>query len=89
MNSEAIAKSSEVPVIEIMAQSEYDKLESKDDNTYYYTYDEETIYVTKAELDQKLKSMQDEINALSQTISTLKKDIEDLQALHPQDDENV
>ena len=89
VDSEAIAKSSEVPVIEIMTQSEYDNLESKDDNTYYYTYDEETIYVTQAELDQKLKSMQDQINALSQTISTLEKAIEDLQALHPQDEENV
>ena len=89
VDSEAIAKSSEVPVIEIMTQSEYDKLESKDVNTYYYTYDEETTYVTQAQLDQKLKSMQDQINALSQTISTLEKAIEDLQALHPQDDENV
>ena len=89
VDSEAIAKSSEVPVIEIMAQSEYDKLESKDVNTYYYTYDEETTYVTQVQLDQKLKSMQDQINALSQTISTLEKAIEDLQALHPQDDENV
>ena len=89
VDSEAIAKSSEVPVIEIMAQSEYDKLESKDANTYYYTYDEETIYVTQAALDQKLKSMQDQINALSQTISTLEKAIEDLQALHPQDEENT
>ena len=89
VDSEAIAKSSEVPVIEIMAQSEYDKLESKDANTYYYTYDEETIYVTQAELDQKLKSMQEQINALSQTIGTLEKAIEDLQALHPQDEENI
>ena len=89
VDSEAIAKSSEVPVIEIMTQSEYDKLESKDVNTYYYTYDEETTYVTQVQLDQKLKSMQDQINALSQTISTLEKAIEDLQALHPQDDENA
>lgn len=89
VDSEAIAKSSEVPVIEIMAQSEYDKLESKDVNTYYYTYDEETIYVTQVELDQKLKSMQEQINALSQIIGTLEKAIEDLQALHPQDEENI
>lgn len=89
VDSEAIAKSSEVPVIEIMTQSEYDKLESKDADTYYYTYDEETTYVTQVEFNQKLKSMQDQINALSQTISTLEKAIEDLQALHHQDEENV
>jgi hypothetical protein len=89
VDSEAIAKSSEVPVIEIMAQSEYDKLESKDANTYYYTYDEETIYVTQVELNKKLKSMQEQIEALSQIIGTLEKAIEDLQALHPQDEKNI
>ena len=33
--------------------------------------------------------MQDQINVLSQTIGTLEKTIEDLKALHPQDEENV
>ena len=82
-NSESLAKSSEVPNIEVMSQSTYDSLETVDDNTYYYTYDEETIYVTQTELNQKLKSMQDQINALSQTIGTLEKRIDDLQALLP------
>ena len=89
VNSESIAKVSEVPNIEVLPQDEYNKLENIDENTYYYTYDEDTIYVTQAELTQKLQSMQDQINVLSQTISTLEKTIEDLKALHPQDEENV
>ena len=79
VDSEPIAKTSEVPVIEVLTQTEYDNLETKDTNVYYYTYDSETIYVTQTELARKLKSMQDQITALSRTISTLEKSIEDLQ----------
>lgn len=86
VNSEAMAKVSEVPVIEILTQKEYDDLEDKDEDTYYYTYDEDTIYVTQAELTQKLEAMQAQINALVQTVGALEKAIEDLQALHPQDE---
>ena len=89
VNSEAMAKVSEVPVIEILTQKEYDDLENKDEDTYYYTYDEDTIYVTQAELTQKLEAMQAQINALVQTVGALEKAIEDLQALHPQDEENI
>lgn len=89
VNSQSIAKVSEVPNIEVLPQADYDKLENIDENTYYYTYDEDTIYVTQAELTRKLKSMQDQIDVLSQLISTLEKTIEDLKALHPQDEENV
>ena len=86
VNSEAMAKVSEVPVIEILTQKEYDDLENKDEDTYYYTYDADTIYVTQAELTQKLEAMQAQINALVQTVGALEKAIEDLQALHPQDE---
>ena len=86
VDSESIAKSSDVPIIEVLTQSEYDNLEKKEENTYYYTYDEDTIYVTQAELNQKLKSMQDQINALSQTLSTLGRAIEDIQALLPKNE---
>lgn len=89
VNSEALAKVSEVPVIEILTQKEYDDLENKDEDTYYYTYDEDTIYVTQTELTQKLEAMQAQINALVQTVGALEKAIEDLQALHPQDEENI
>ena len=86
VNSEALAKVSEVPVIEILTQKEYDDLATKDEDTYYYTYDADTIYVTQAELTQKLEAMQAQINALVQTVGALEKAIEDLQALHPQDE---
>ena len=85
VNSEAIAKKSEVPNIEVLPQADYDKLETIDENTYYYTYDGNVIYVTQTELNQKLEYMQEQINTLSKTISALEKAIEDLQALHPQE----
>ena len=89
VNSEAIAKKSEVPKIEVLPQADYDKLETIDETTYYYTYDGNVVYVTQTELNQKLEYMQNQINTLSQTISTLEKTIEDLQALHPQEEANI
>lgn len=89
INSEAIAKTSEIPNIEVLSQAEYDELETIDEDVYYYTYDEDTIYVTQSELTQKLKTVQDQINILSQTVGSLEKAIKDLQALHPQDEENI
>ena len=88
VNSQSIAKVSEVPNIEVLPQDEYDKLENIDENTYYYTYDGNTIYVTQTELTTKLKLMQDQIDVLSKSIDALEKTIEDLKALHPQDEEN-
>ena len=89
VNSEAIAKKSEVPKIEVLPQADYDKLETIDETTYYYTYDGNVIYVTQTELNQKLEYMQEQINTLSKTISALEKTIEDLQALHPQEEANI
>lgn len=89
VNSEAIAKKSEVPKIEVLPQADYDKLETIDETTYYYTYDGNVTYVTQTELNQKLEYMQEQINTLSKTISTLEKTIEDLQALHPQEEANI
>ena len=89
VNSESIAKKSEVPKIEVLPQADYDKLETIDETTYYYTYDGNVVYVTQTELNQKLEYMQNQINTLSQTISTLEKTIEDLQALHPQEEANL
>ena len=89
VNSAAIAKKSEVPKIEVLPQADYDKLETIDETTYYYTYDGNVVYVTQTELNQKLEYMQNQINTLSQTISTLEKTIEDLQALHPQEEANI
>ena len=89
VNSAAIAKKSEVPKIEVLPQADYDKLETIDETTYYYTYDGNVVYVTQTELNQKLEYMQNQINTLSQTISTLEKTVEDLQALHPQEEANI
>ena len=89
VNSAAIAKKSEVPKIEVLPQADYDKLETIDETTYYYTYDGNVVYVTQTELNQKLEYMQNQINTLSQTIITLEKTVEDLQALHPQEEANI
>jgi hypothetical protein len=61
-----------------MTQADYDNLDSKDDDTYYYTYDGDTIYVTKQELDSKTSKLQQDITALLGRITVLENQLEQL-----------
>ena len=72
-NSNPIAKVSDIPVIEVLPQEEYDKLTEKDEDTYYYTFDTDNIYVTKSELETKISGLQQQIQALLSKIDTLEK----------------
>lgn len=85
VNSEPLAKSSEVPNIEVMSQADYDNLETKENNTYYYTYDEGISYVTQSELNQKLQAIQDKIDELTLLINTLDTYIKEV---HPEPSQN-
>lgn len=85
VNSEPLAKSSEVPNIEVMSQTDYDNLETKEANTYYYTYDEGISYVTQSELNQKLQAIQDQIDELTSLITTLDSYIKEV---HPEPSQN-
>ena len=85
VNSEPLAKSSEVPNIEVMSQTDYDNLETKEANTYYYTYDEGISYVTQSELNQKLQAIQDKIDELTLLINTLDSYIKEA---HPEPSQN-
>jgi hypothetical protein len=64
LNDSPLAKVSDVPVIKVLSQTEYDALPTVDEETYYYTYDGDTIYVTKSELDSKVGKLQQDISAL-------------------------
>ena len=76
VNSEKIALSKEVPIIKYLSQSEYDSLENKDENVYYYTTNEET-YITKTEFDNKIESINSSIQNLTLLINQLQNDITD------------
>ena len=73
-----LAKVSDLPVIQVMTQADYDSLDSKDDSTYYYTYDGDTIYVTKSELDTKVSKLQQDITTLLGRITILEGQLEQL-----------
>lgn len=77
-NSNPIAKVSDIPVIEVLPQEEYDKLTEKDEDTYYYTFDTDNIYVTKSELETKISVLQQQIQALLSKIDTLEKTLNNI-----------
>jgi hypothetical protein len=89
-NSELIAKKSDIPEIQIMSQTDYDKLEEKNDNVFYYTYiDDNDPYVTKTDLNTLISQLQETINALGTANSELSSKINLLEAkikeLHPEE----
>lgn len=90
VNSSKVALSSEVPVIEILDQSEFNsKLENKEleDDVYYYTYSENQAdgiitnqiltdgYFNKTQINQLIF---DNVNPLQQRISELERLVSDL-----------
>ncbi len=77
-NSNPIAKVSDIPVIEVLPQEEYDKLTEKDEDTYYYTFDTDNIYVTKSELETKISGLQQQIQALLSKIDTLEETLNNI-----------
>lgn len=77
-NSNPIAKVSDIPIIEVLPQEEYDKLTEKDEDTYYYTFDTDNIYVTKSELETKISVLQQQIQALLSKINTLEETLNNI-----------
>ena len=82
INSNLVALHSDLPVIEVLGQSEYENLENKQENVYYYTYQdsEEKGWVTndqlddfynKAKVDQLLAELSNRIAQLEDQIALL------------------
>ena len=89
-NSELIAKKSDIPEIQIMSQTEYDNLEEKNKDVFYYTYiDDNDPYVTKKDLNTLISQLQETINALGTANSELSSKINLLETkikeLHPEE----
>ena len=89
-NSKLIAKKSDIPEIQIMSQTDYDKLEEKNENVFYYTYiDDNDPYVTKTDLNTLILQLQETINALGIANSELSSKINLLETkikeLHPEE----
>ena len=72
-NDYVLAKSSDVPKIYVMSQQEYEDLPTVEDNSYYYTYDGDVNYVTQAEMDTKINTLQGYINLLAGKVDALEK----------------
>ena len=68
IDSKTLAELEDIPIIEVLPQSEYDnkKLEEIDEDTYYYTYDGEVRLVTSTDLSKETARLQQQINVLFQ-----------------------
>ena len=69
VDSKVIAEVSDIPVIEVLPQKEYDDLEKAGnvkEETYYYTYDGEVRLVTSTDLSKETARLQQQINVLFQ-----------------------
>ena len=68
IDSKTLAELKDIPIIEILPQSEYDnkKPEEINEDTYYYTYDGEVRLVTSTDLSKEIARLQQQINVLFQ-----------------------
>lgn len=68
INSKTLAELEDIPIIEVLPQSEYDnkKPEEINEDTYYYTYDGEVRLVTSTDLSKEIARLQQQINVLFQ-----------------------
>lgn len=95
LNGKQVALNEEIPVIEVLSQTEYDNKTSEeiDPNTYYYTYDDtgdiNNGYVTKDYVDRNVYSEEtirgwiynDYIQGLQQKITQLEEELSKLTLL--------
>lgn len=68
IDSKTLAELEDIPIIEVLSQSEYDnkKPEEINEDTYYYTYDGEVRLVTSTDLSKETARLQQQINVLFQ-----------------------
>lgn len=69
VDSKVIAEISDIPVLEVISQTEYEEKEKAGDiyeDTYYYTYDGEVTLVTNEDLKKESARLQQQINVLFQ-----------------------
>lgn len=74
----AIAMAADVPILEVMSQTEYDSMKEAgilDDKVYYHTYDTDASLVTNDELNSKLEHIRNSISELTATIANLSERI--------------
>ena len=77
-NNEAVALSKEVPIIQIMEEDVYNKLEKPEENTYYYLYDTTNRYLLESELTTYKTQQSEYLTTLSNGINTNKTSIGEL-----------
>jgi peptidoglycan hydrolase CwlO-like protein len=79
-NGDDVALVKEIPKIECKSKDEYDKLETKDINTYYYVYDESDRVVLDSEFSTYKQYQTNYLTKLSSSVTTNTNNIQILLA---------
>lgn len=74
-NSERVALTKEVPIIEVMDATKYEEIEVPDENVYYYVYDTEERYLVESEFTLYKTQQSEALTTLSNNIINNKNSI--------------
>lgn len=70
-----VAHVDELPQLQVLSEEEYNKLEEINEDTYYYTYDNEESLATKSDLSTAIASVTQQLESVSSTM--VSKDVYD------------
>ena len=67
-SNKQVAHVDELPQLHVLSEEEYNKLEEINEDTYYYTYDNEESLATKSDLSTAVASVTQQLEAVSSTM---------------------
>lgn len=67
-SNKQVAHVDELPQLHVLSKEEYNKLEEINEDTYYYTYDNEESLATKSDLSTAVASVTQQLEAVSSTM---------------------
>ena len=67
-SNKQVAHVDELPQLQVLSEEEYNKLEEINEDTYYYTYDNEESLATKSDLSTAVASVTQQLESVSSTM---------------------
>jgi hypothetical protein len=67
-SNKQVAHVDELPQLQVLSEEEYNKLEEINEDTYYYTYDNEESLATKSDLSTAIASVTQQLESVSSTM---------------------
>jgi hypothetical protein len=67
-SNKQVAHVDELPQLQVLSEEEYNKLEEINEDTYYYTYDNEESLATKSDISTAIASVTQQLESVSSTM---------------------